>query len=245
MSISGWKSAMEAEMFALSKNATWSLVTHPPGKTTIGCRWVYTVKYLLGGSIERLKARLVAKGYTQTYSVDYAETFSPVAKISSDRILISLATNLGWPLFQLDVKNAFLNGNLKEEVYMEQPPGFIAQGESGKVCKLHKAIYGLKQSPRAWFGKFSEVVLKFRLRRCHSNHFVFSHASDREKILLIVYVDDIIITSDDKQGIDVLKRYLQNSFKDGISMSQSKYVLDILEETGLLGSKPYEDQGEL
>ena len=139
---------------------------------------------------------------------------------------------------------------------MEQPPGFIAQGESGKVCKLHKAIYGLKQSPRAWFGKFSEVVSKFGLRRSHSDHFVFSHASDRGKILLIVYVDDIIITSDDKQGIDDLKRYLQNSFKEGISISQSKYVLDILEETKLLGSKPvetpmgpnvklYEDQGEL
>ena len=128
---------------------------------------------------------------------------------------------------------------------MEQPPGFIAQGKSGKVCKLHKAIYGLKQSPRAWFVKFSEVVLKFGLRHCHSDHFMFSHAFDRGKILLIVYVDDIIITSDDKQGIDVLKRYLQNSFKDGISMSQSKYVLDILEEIGLLGSKPYEDQGEL
>ena len=124
------------------------------------------------------------------------------------------------------------------------------------MCRLHKAIYGLKQSPRAWFGKFSEVVLKFGLRRCHFDQSVFSHTSDRGKILLIVYVDDIIITSDDKQGIDDLKRYLQNSFKEGIRISQSKYVLDILEETGLLGSKPmetpmgpnvklYEDQGEL
>ena len=183
-----------------------------------------------------------------------------------------MVANLGWPLFQLDVKNAFLNGNLKEEVYIEQPPGFVVQGEFGKVCRLHKAIYGLKQSPRAWFGKFSEVVLKFGLRRCHSDHSVFSHTSDRGKILLIVYVDDIIITRDDKQGID-FKRYLQNSFqtkdlgklryflgievarsKESISLLQRKYVLDILEETGLLGSKPmetpmdpnvklYEDQG--
>ena len=99
MFISGWKSAMEAEMSALSQNATWSLVTRSQEKTIVGCRWVYTVKYLLDGSIERLKAHLVAKGYTQTYGVDYAETFSPVAKISSVRILISLAANLGWPLF--------------------------------------------------------------------------------------------------------------------------------------------------
>ena len=124
-------------MSALSENATWSLVTRPLGRTIVGCRWVYTVKYLSDGSIERLKAHLVAKGYTQTYGVDYAETFSPVAKISSVWILISLAANLGWPLFQLDVKNAFLNGDLKEEVYMEQSPGFVAQGESGKVCRLH------------------------------------------------------------------------------------------------------------
>ena len=121
------------------------------------------MKYFPDGSIERLKACLVAKGYTQTYGVDYAETFSPIAKISFVRILISLAANLGWTLFQLDVKNGFLNGDLKEEVYMEQPLRFVAQGESGKVCRLHKAIYGLKQSPRAWFGKFNEVVLKFGL----------------------------------------------------------------------------------
>ena len=150
-------------MSALSENATWSLVTRPPGRTIVGFCWVYTVKYLPDSSIKRLKARLVTKGYTQTYTVDYAETFSPVAKISSIRILISLVANLGWPLFQLDIKNAFLNGNLKEEVYMEQPPRFVAHRESGKVCRLHKAIYGLKQSLRAWFGKFSEVLLKFGL----------------------------------------------------------------------------------
>jgi len=151
MSISGWKSTMEVEMSILSENVTWSLVYCLPGKATVGCRWVYTVKYLPDDSIERLKARLVAKGYTQTYDVDYAETFSLVAKISSIQILISLAANLGWPLFQIDVKNTFLNGNLKEDVYMEQPPGFIGfvgQGGFGKVSRLHKAIYGLKQSPR-------------------------------------------------------------------------------------------------
>ena len=144
MSISSWKFVMEAKMSALSENATWFLVTRPPRKTIVGCRWVYTMKYFLDGSIKRLKARLVAKGYTQTYDVDYAKTFSPIAKISSIQILISLATNLGWSLFQLDVKNAFLNGDLKKEVYLEQPPRFVTQGKSRKVCRLHKAIYGLK-----------------------------------------------------------------------------------------------------
>ena len=150
-------------MSTLFENATWSLVSCPPRKTTVFCHQVYTVKYLPDGSIECLKACLVAKRYTQTYGVDYAETFSPIAKISSVWILISLATNLDEPLFQFDVKNAFLNDNLKEEVYIEQPPWFFAQGEYGKVCRLHKAIYGLKQSPRTQFSKFSEVVLKFGL----------------------------------------------------------------------------------
>ena len=140
---------------------------------------------------------------------------------------------------------------------MEQPLGFIAQGERFLVFCLRKALYGLKQSPRAWFGKFSDAVLLFGMRRCHSDHSVFSLTSDRGKVLLIVYVDDIIITGDDQKGIEELKNFLRLQFhtkdlgklryflgievarsKDGISLSQRKYVLDILEETGLLGSKP-------
>jgi len=120
---------MELEMKAKHQNGTWELVPLPPTKRTIGCKWVYTVKFDPNGLVERLKVRLVAKGYIQTYGTDYDETFSPVAKISSVRILITLAANLGWPLFQLDVKNAFLHEDLHEEVYMEQPPGFVAQGE--------------------------------------------------------------------------------------------------------------------
>ena len=122
----GWGQAMELEKKALHHNGTWELVPLPPNKKTVGCKWVFTVKFHPGGSVEWLKARLVAKGYTQTYGIDYDDTFSPVAKISSFRVLISLATNLDWPLFQLDVKNAFLHGDLCEEVYMEQPLGFVA-----------------------------------------------------------------------------------------------------------------------
>jgi len=162
---------MELEMKAKHQNGTWELVPLPPTKRTIGCKWVYTVKFDPNGLVERLKVRLVAKGYIQTYGTDYDETFSPVAKISSVRILITLAANLGWPLFQLDVKNAFLHEDLHEEVYMEQPPGFVAQGESqGCVCKLRKALYGLKQLLRAWIGKFSKAVWEFGLQRCQIDH---------------------------------------------------------------------------
>ncbi|CAL8993351.1 unnamed protein product [Prunus brigantina] len=118
-----WKQAMNDEMQALQKNSTWELVPLPSGKRTVGCRWIYTIKLKADGSIERYKARLVAKGYTQRYGVDYQETFAPVAKINTVRILISLAANLDWPLHQFDVKNAFLHGDLEEEVYMDPPRG--------------------------------------------------------------------------------------------------------------------------
>ena len=122
----GWKQTMAEEMDALYSNDTWELVALPPGKSPIGCRCVYTVKVRPDGQIDRLKARLVANGYTQQYGSNYYDTFSPVAKIVSVRLLLSMAAMLSWPLFQLDIKNVFLHGGLDKEVYMEQPPGFVA-----------------------------------------------------------------------------------------------------------------------
>nr|CAD1842408.1 unnamed protein product [Ananas comosus var. bracteatus] len=133
-------------MKALEKNRTWELVNLPAGKKIV---WAFSVKFKVDGSIERYKAKLVAKGFTQTYGIDYQETFAPVAKLNSIRILLSCATNLGWDLQQFDVKNAFLHEDLKEEVYMELLPRFSTEKTVGKVCKLRKALYGLKQSPRA------------------------------------------------------------------------------------------------
>jgi Reverse transcriptase (RNA-dependent DNA polymerase) len=144
-----WRNAMNIEMNALQKNNTWEVTNLPNGKRVVGCKWVYTIKYNAQGKIERYKARLVAKGYTQTYGIDFQKTFSPVAKLSSVRVLLSIAANLEWPLHQFDVKNAFLHGELEEEIYMEMPPGYQTPSTTGKVCKLKKALYGLKQSPRA------------------------------------------------------------------------------------------------
>ncbi|KAH9697911.1 retrovirus-related pol polyprotein from transposon RE1 [Citrus sinensis] len=230
-----WKLAVLEEMNALKKNGTWEIVDLPKEKKTVGCKWVFTLKCNADGSVERYKARLVAKGFTQTYGIDYQETFAPVAKINSIRVLISLAVHSDWNLYQLDVKNTFLNGELEEEVFMDLPPGFEGNHGSSKVCKLHKSLYGLKQSPRAWFECFGKLAV------------------------LIVYVDDIILTGDDLVEICRLKKVLARDFeikdlgnlkyflgmefarsKDGIVVSQRKYVLDLLEETGLLSCKAAE-----
>ena len=135
---------MVYEMFALHKSGTWELVSLPAGKSTIGCHWVYAVKIGPDGQIDRLKTRLVAKGYTQIFGLDYSDTFAPVAKIASVRLFLSMVVVRHWPLNQLDKKNAFLHSDLEEEVYMEQPPSFVAQGESSSlVCRLHRSLYSL------------------------------------------------------------------------------------------------------
>ena len=132
------------------------MVDLPPGQSVVGYRWVYKIKTKADGSVERYKARLVAKGFTQEYGIDYKETFAPVARLTSARCLIAVATVRRWPLYQMDVKNAFLNGDLHEEVYMQLPPGYPHSGS--QVYHLCRALYGLKQAPRAWFENFSLVV---------------------------------------------------------------------------------------
>jgi hypothetical protein len=244
-------------MKALEKNGTWELVDLSRGKKTVGCKWVFTVKYKSDGSLERYKARLVAKGFTQTYGIDYLETFAPVTKLNSVRVLLSLAANRGWPLQQLDVKNAFLNGNLEEEVYMDAPPGF-GKNFGIKVCKLKKSLYGLKQSPRAWFEKFTQFIKSQGYTQEQGDHTMFiRHSHDGKIAILIVYVDDIILTKDDVLEMNRLKTSLSSTFeikdlgslryflgmevarsKKGIVISQHKYVLDLFKETGMSSYRP-------
>ena len=218
---------MVEEMDALSSNGTWELVTLSSGKSPVDCHWVYTMKVGPDGQVDRLKARLVVKGYTQQYGLDYYDTFSPVAKIASVRLLLSMAAMRSWPLFQLNIKNVFLHGDLAEEVYMEQPPGFVAQGESGLVCKLRRSLYGLKQSPRAWFSRFSSMVQEFGMIRSTTNHSVFyHHTSTGQCIYLIVYMDDIVITGSDQDGIQKLKQQLFSHFQTK-DLGKLKYFLSI------------------
>jgi hypothetical protein len=251
-----WCNAMMEELEALKKNKTWELTDLPKGKNTVGCKWIYSVKQNAKGKVERYKARLVARGYSQTYGIDYDETFAPVAKMSTVRILISCAANFGWPLHQLDVKNAFLHGDLQEEVYMEMPPGFVRPETKGKVCRLKKSLYGLKQSPRAWFDRFRQVVCGMGYGQCNGDHTLFYRHSEQKITILAVYVDDIIITGDDDVEIAKLKGCLSQAFevKDlgklkyflgievarsskGIALSQRKYTLDLLDDMGMLGCR--------
>ena len=140
-----WIKAMQAELQALQQNQTWTLTTLPQHKTTIGCRWVYKIKYNADGSVERYKARLVAKGYTQMEGLDFLDPFSPVAKLTTVRLLLALAALNNWHLRQLDVNNAFLHGDLNEEVYMHLPKG-LAVDNPNLVCRLQRSLYGLKQA---------------------------------------------------------------------------------------------------
>ncbi|KAL9269396.1 Retrovirus-related Pol polyprotein from transposon RE1-like protein [Drosera capensis] len=175
----GWKVVMNEEMQILSKNGTWNGVPTPPGQSCVSCRWIYTIKHNPDGPIERLKARLVARGFTQQHGIDYEEIFSPVAKLNTVRVFISLTVHRSWPLYQLDIKIVFLHGDMTETVYMFQHPGYETAGEN-HVCRLRKSLYGLKQSPQAWFEKFSKVVQAIGFSRSSVDSSIFVHRRSRD-----------------------------------------------------------------
>ena len=165
-------------------------VTRPRGSNIVSCRWVYTLKYFPDGTIHRHKACLVARGFSQQYAIDYEDTFSPMVRMCSVRIIVSMAVKLDWPLHQLDVSNAFLYGDLIEEVYMEQPPGYVGIGDHSKVFRLRRAIYGLKQSLQAWFTKFSELIRCQGFSACEVEPTVFQRSTTSGCVVLAVYVDE-------------------------------------------------------
>ncbi|KAL2252267.1 UNVERIFIED_CONTAM: Retrovirus-related Pol polyprotein from transposon TNT 1-94 [Sesamum indicum] len=156
-----WKEAVKSEMDSIVSNGTWVLVDLPPGCTTIGCNSIFKRKLKPDGTIDKFKARLVDKGFKQKEGIDYFDTYSPVARLTTIRVLIAIASVYNLPIHQMDVKTAFLYGELEEEIYMEQPEGFVAHGNEHKVCKLVKSLYGLKQAPKQWHEKFDKTILAF------------------------------------------------------------------------------------
>uniref|UniRef100_A0A2N9FCY2 Integrase catalytic domain-containing protein n=1 Tax=Fagus sylvatica TaxID=28930 RepID=A0A2N9FCY2_FAGSY len=250
-----WIQAMKDEMDALEANETWDIVPLPTNQPVVGSKWVYSVKLKSDGSLDRYKARLVAQGFSQEYGIDYDETFAPVAKMTTVRTLIAISAIRDWDIFQMDVKNAFLNGDLSETVYMRPPPG-SSIASPHMVCKLRKALYGLKQAPRAWFAKLKSVLIGAGFRQSENDYSLFISSTPQGNVFILVYVDDILITGDDSQSIINLKNVLQHSFqmKDlgsasyflgleishnshGYFLSQQKYTQDLINLVGLTDDK--------
>ncbi|WVZ14153.1 hypothetical protein V8G54_011719 [Vigna mungo] len=247
---------MGQEIAALENTKTWVLTALPYGKQPIGCKWVYKIKMHADGSIERYKARLIAKGYTQQQGLDYFETFSPVVKLTTVRLVLALAASKHWYLHQLDVNNAFLHGDLDEEVYMLLP--FLYKTEKpGQVCKLLKSLYGLKQASRQWNYKLATTLLSLGYIQSKSDYSLFVKIDSAHITILLVYVDDIVLACDDIQEIQIVKALLNAKFKikdlgqltyflcleiarsqQDINLSQRKYALELLEDAGLLGCQP-------
>ena len=201
---------MKAEIDALQANHTLVMTKTPLGKVPIGCKWVYKIKLKVDGFVERYKARLVAKGFTQAEGIDYYETFSPVVKFVTVRTLLALATIYGWHLSQLDVNNAFMHGDLDEEVHIVPPPGF---GNKGEVYKLTKSLHGLKQASRQWFAKLSTTIIADGFIQSKSNYSIFTKVHKGSIIILLVYVDDIFIASNNVDAVNTFKLFLDNKFK--------------------------------
>jgi hypothetical protein len=242
-----WFEAVEYELNALKRNQTWTLVDRPANKNIISCRYIFRIKRDQYGKIDRYRARLVARGFSQRQGQDFSETFAPVAKMPSFRLLLTLAVQFDLLIEQIDVTSAFLHGELEDEIYMEVPEGIVYSGD--KVCKLQRALYGLKQSPRVWHLKLHNYLMQIGFKQSKSDYCVYYHNTYRpeDNLFLLVYVDDLIICTKTQARLDHLKQKLRTQFdmKDSeplnhflgiqierdagsISISQTKYLQQIL-----------------
>ena len=253
-----WREAMDREIQAIEKNGTWELTELPRGAKKIGVKWVFKTKLNEKGEVDKCKAWLVAKGYTQQASIDYTEVFAPVGHWDTIHLILALAANRGWKIYQLHVKSAFLHGNISEEVFVEQPQGYEVKGGESKVYKLRKALYGLKQAPRAWFSKIESYFIKEGFEKCLSDHTLFTKKSEDGGILIVsLYVNDLIFTGNNEQMFEKFKDSMKEEFdmsdlgymkyflgvevvqsSVGIFISQKKYAKETLERFGMEYCKP-------
>ncbi|KAF0894043.1 hypothetical protein E2562_033922 [Oryza meyeriana var. granulata] len=234
-----WRRAMMEEMDSINDNRTWDLVDPPPSQRPIGLKWVYKVKRDERGAIVKHKARLVAKGYVQKAGIDFEEVFAPVARMESVRLLLAVAAHAGWGVHHMDVKSAFLNGELTEEVYVQQPPGFAVDGQEHKVYRLRKALYGLRQAPRAWNAKLDDSLMSLGFQRSITEHAVWDKNDKTEYYSeQVEIVFSAIHTSTNQlgskasaiQGRDITKHLVEiwqellRSMMTEVEWRQSQYV---------------------
>jgi hypothetical protein len=253
-----WVQAMNQEIDTIEKNKTWDLVDLPRHEKSIGVKWLYKTKLNEKGHIEKHKARLVAKGFSQQLACDYGETFSPVARLDTVRTLLAIAAQHKWKVYQMDVKSAFLNGFLEEEVYVNQPPRFEIQEHPAKVYWLKKALYGLKQAPRAWYNRIDTYLIKIGFNRRQNVPTLYTKTDQHGKIIIVcLYVDDMIYTRNlqlmdfkhamqsefEMKDLGIMKYFLGievNQSTKGIFVYQQKYAVDIIKIFRMEGCNPTE-----
>jgi hypothetical protein len=251
-----WVVAMQEELNNFTRNEVWHLVPHS-NQNVVGTKWVFHNKQDEHGVVTRNKARLVAKGYSQVEGLDFDETYAPVARLESIRILLAYATYHGFKLYQMDVKSSFLNGPIKEEVYVEQPPGFEDSEYHSNVYKLSKALYRLKQPPRAWYECLRDFLLTngFKVRK--ADRTLCTKTIDKDLFICQIYVDDIIFGSTNKSSCEEFSKIMVQKFEmsmmgelkyflgfqikqlqEGTFICQTKYIQDILKKFGMKNAKP-------
>ncbi|CAL1411607.1 unnamed protein product [Linum trigynum] len=242
-----WRAAMFEEHTALLRNQTWDLVPPSPTQHVLSCKWLYRIKTKSDNTIDRFRARLVARGFQQRPGIDYGDTFIPVLKPTTLRIILSLAVTNHWPICQLDIANAFLHGTLTDEVFMQQPPGFIDPQRPHHVCRLKKSLYGLKQAPRAWFHCLRQALEDYGFKGSKTDTSLFILNKGTLRVYVLVYVDDILITGNQPTRLQEVFDYFQQHFAvrdlgrlsfflgieavwapQGLLLSQQKYILEIL-----------------
>lgn len=248
---------MEAELASIEKNKTWELVDLPKNRKAISLKWVFKMKKDPSGKIIKHKARIVAKGYVQKHGIDYEEVFAPVARIETVRLILALTGTNGWKVHHLDVKSAFLNGNLEEEVYVLQPQGYEKKEEPNKVLRLPKALYGLKQAPRAWNACLDRHLKSIGFTRCAHEYSVYTKRYDEQALIVGVYVDDLIITGSCPKSVQKFKKEMNTKFEmsdlgllthylgievnlkeSRITLKQESYAKNLLVKTGMLNCNP-------
>lgn len=242
---------MDDEIAAIERNNTWEMVDLQSGQQTIEVKWIYKTKLKENGEIDKYKARLVTKGYKQKYGVDYKEIFALVVRLDTVKLVVALAAQSSWPIFQMDVKSTFLYGDLKEQVFIDQPLSYVKHGCEHQVYKLKKALYELKQAPRAWYNCIDAYLKKVGFKKCPHKHTLY--VKDGGKIIIVcLYVDDLIFTGNheglllkfkesmikefDMSDLGLMYYFLGIEVKQvaaGTFISQKKYGQEILDRFGI------------